>query len=597
VRRIILAVDGSAWALHALRGPLLEALVHGGHEVHACAPIDATTREMADYDVRAAFEAAGIRFHEIRMDRQRLSPRADLRALMDIRSVVRSIAPHILVLYSMKSCLYGSIAGHRVPERYCAMTGLGYLFHEESGLQRLVKPLLRWPLRQAVRGSRRVFVQNPDDRDLLLAQGFLRNASQAVVVNGSGVDPARFERAALPDGPLTFLTIARLHRHKGVLEYAEAARLVKRQHPDVRFLLVGPRDRHPSALTDSEVSRIVSDGAVEWLGGCRDVRPFIRQCHVFVLPSYREGTSRSMLEAMSMGRAVIGADAPGCREPIEDGRSGFLVPVRDARGLAEAMERFVAEPALAQIMGDRGRAIVQERYDVGLVVAQMLEAMHLGPDSETAPPQRPFLEDAAKRLGDIVLAAAGLCTLWPVLAATAIAVKLDSPGPVFYRGVRTGLGGTPFRIYKFRTMVVDAEKMGGPSTGRSDPRVTRVGAILRRTKLDELPQLINVLLGDMSFVGPRPEVPEYTRLYRGEEAVILSVRPGITDLASIRFANMDEELGDEDPDRVYRERVMPVKNALRVKYVEERSLLGDARILLQTAARLGSSVFSRKNGS
>jgi lipopolysaccharide/colanic/teichoic acid biosynthesis glycosyltransferase len=193
-----------------------------------------------------------------------------------------------------------------------------------------------------------------------------------------------------------------------------------------------------------------------------------------------------------------------------------------------------------------------------------------------------------KRTLDIALAGLGLSTLWPVLVATAVAVKLDSQGPVFYRGVRTGLGGRPFRIFKFRTMVVDAERRGGPSTAKGDSRVTRLGATLRRYKLDELPQLLNVLVGDMSFVGPRPEVPEYTAMYQGEERMILEVKPGITDLASIEFSDMDSTLGSEDPDAAYRQRVLPLKNALRVKYVKERSLLGDARILVRTLVRLSA---------
>lgn len=195
-------------------------------------------------------------------------------------------------------------------------------------------------------------------------------------------------------------------------------------------------------------------------------------------------------------------------------------------------------------------------------------------------------DERLRRAIDIVTALGGLGVLWPVLAGTALAVKLESSGPVFYRGIRTGLHGRPFRIFKFRTMVVDAERLGGPSTGRDDPRLTRIGRFLRRHKLDELPQLLNVLVGDMSIVGPRPEVPEYTKLYSGEELLILKVRPGITDLASIEFSQMDDILGSDDPDRVYFEKVRPLKNALRVRYVKERSLTGDLLIIVRTAARL-----------
>ncbi|MCC6729791.1 MAG: sugar transferase [Chthonomonadales bacterium] len=191
-----------------------------------------------------------------------------------------------------------------------------------------------------------------------------------------------------------------------------------------------------------------------------------------------------------------------------------------------------------------------------------------------------------KRALDVLFSLAGLALLWPVLAVVALIVKLDSPGPVFYRGVRTGKGGTPFGIFKFRSMVVDAEKVGGGSTARNDSRITRVGGVLRRYKVDELPQLLNVLIGDMSFVGPRPELPSYTRLYQGEELLILTMRPGITDHASLQFAQLGEVLGDCDADRVYEERVMPVKNGLRVRYVKEWSLLGDLVLVIRTLLRV-----------
>jgi len=192
------------------------------------------------------------------------------------------------------------------------------------------------------------------------------------------------------------------------------------------------------------------------------------------------------------------------------------------------------------------------------------------------------MRDAVKRACDILLASIGVLVLWPVMLAAAALVKLSSPGPVLYRGWRTGRHGVPFRIYKFRTMVVDGECKGGTTTGKDDPRLTRIGRILRKYKLDELPQLFNVLRGDMSVVGPRPEVAEYTDQYSESERQILSVRPGITDLASLEFNDLQECVGADDPDRTYREKVLPRKNQLRLKYVSERSLWLDFAILLRT---------------
>jgi len=200
---------------------------------------------------------------------------------------------------------------------------------------------------------------------------------------------------------------------------------------------------------------------------------------------------------------------------------------------------------------------------------------------------------AVKRVCDIGVSLLLLFVLWPVLLVVAAAVKLSSPGPIFYRGVRAGLHATTFRILKFRTMVEHAESLGGPTTGTNDRRVTRLGAALRRTKLDELPQLWNVLVGDMSLVGPRPEVLEYTAQYHGEAERILSMRPGITDYASIEFADLDDRVGNVDPDRYFGEHVLPRKISLRIKYVKHWSLGSDIAIIWATVRRVVKRIFVR----
>jgi len=193
----------------------------------------------------------------------------------------------------------------------------------------------------------------------------------------------------------------------------------------------------------------------------------------------------------------------------------------------------------------------------------------------------------AKRIVDVVVAGVALVVLSPVILAIAIAIRITSPGPILYRGVRVGRFGKPFRMLKFRTMVVNADKLGGPSTATGDPRVTHTGRLLRAFKLDELPQLFNVLLGDMSIVGPRPEVQKYVDLYSPGEAQILLLKPGITDWASIWNSDEGAVLaGTSDPDRAYEELIRPTKIRLQLKYASECSFLVDVRILLATAARL-----------
>lgn len=192
-----------------------------------------------------------------------------------------------------------------------------------------------------------------------------------------------------------------------------------------------------------------------------------------------------------------------------------------------------------------------------------------------------------KRLFDITVAAAGLALLMPLLVLIAVAVKLCSPGPVLYRGTRVGLDRKLFSMLKFRTMVVNAESLGGSATAADDPRLTTFGKFLRRFKLDELPQLLNVLIGDMSLVGPRPEVQKYVGLYSLEEKAILGVRPGITDWASIWNSNEAAVLeGSQDPERTYEELIRPTKLALQLLYVRNYSLLVDLKILFHTTFKL-----------
>ena len=191
-----------------------------------------------------------------------------------------------------------------------------------------------------------------------------------------------------------------------------------------------------------------------------------------------------------------------------------------------------------------------------------------------------------KRLLDFGLAILGFIVTLPIILVISALIKSGSPGPVFYRGVRTGIHGVPFKIFKFRTMVVNAEKIGGPSTALNDPRLTRIGKFLRKYKLDELPQLFNILFGEMSFVGPRPQVEKYTKLYRGEEKIILQVKPGLTDYASIHFIHLDALLGDDDVDEKYINEVEPLKNKLRIKYAKESSLWVDTKIFFMTLFQL-----------
>ena len=369
--RKIVVVGSYADSLVNFRGPLLQAMVRAGHEVIACAP-DGSPELVAE------LKALGVEYCDIPLERTGLNPVRDLRFLLALYRLFRRIKPEVVLGYTIKPVLYGSYAARAagVPCLYSLITGLGYAFGAEAWRQRLLGSLVRQLYRHSLRFNRKVFFQNPDNLASFAAFGLLRNPQQAVLVNGSGVDVDAFVPAPLPERP-AFLLIARLLGDKGIREYVAAARAVSSDYPEVKFRLAGWLDEKPGSIRQSELDSWQEEGIIEYLGRLADVRPALRAASVYVLPSYAEGTPRTVLEALAMGRAVITTDAPGCRETVVHGENGFLVPVKDVAALAAAMRQFIQHPLLAGQMGVKGRAISEEKYAVDKVNRVMLEAMDL----------------------------------------------------------------------------------------------------------------------------------------------------------------------------------------------------------------------------
>jgi len=354
------------------RGALIRTLLGAGQQVHVAAP------GMALEDpIRLSLEGVGVRVHDVPFCRTGRNLFSDLRLVICLYRLMRAIRPAVVLAYTIKPVIYGTFAAWlaRVPRRYALVTGLGYAFTgSRSGLlPRLIRVLYRASLARAGK----VFFQNPDDRNLLREIGILSADKPTIVLNGSGVDVSEFLEAPIPKGPPVFLMIARLLGDKGVREYAEAARRVRAGRPEIRFGLVGWIDHNPDAITRKELDAWVLDGGVDFYGKLADVRQCIAACSVYVLPSYREGTPRTVLEAMAMGRPIITTDAPGCRETVIDSENGFLVPVRSVDALVEAMLKFIHDPSLCQRMGRRSRELAEEKYDVHKVNAVMLREMDI----------------------------------------------------------------------------------------------------------------------------------------------------------------------------------------------------------------------------
>lgn len=369
----ILVIGGLADSLVNFRGALLAEMVRRGHEVIGCAAED--NPEIAD-----KLAAMGVRYVPLHFRRAGLNPLSDLVLLFRLVKLLRRLRPDIVLAYTIKPVIYGSLACRLagVARGYAMITGLGYAFMNGGGLQqRYIGKLASLLYRVALAGDAGVFFQNRDDLALFTNTGLLRDPQKALVINGSGVDTDYFRPAPLPAGPVVFLLIARLLKDKGIFEYAAAAAEVRKRYPDVIFRLVGPLDPNPAAIGKDQIHAWHQAGVLEYLGEAKDVRPHLAACSVYVLPSYREGTPRTVLEAMATGRPVITTDAPGCRETVTEGDNGFLVPVKDAAALAQAMQRFVTHPELIPRMGKRGREIAELKYDVRKVNAAVLRHMRL----------------------------------------------------------------------------------------------------------------------------------------------------------------------------------------------------------------------------
>jgi glycosyltransferase involved in cell wall biosynthesis len=367
-------IANGAFSIANFRGPLIRALVARGVRVYALAP---------DYDAvsRAAVAALGAEPIEFSLERAGMRPLRDGLDMLRLSRRLRRLRPDATFAYFIKPVIYGSLAARLagIPYRFSLVAGLGYVFTPDGTpctmKRRALRRIVSFLYQMAFAACNRVFFQNDEDVAHFVDQGLLP-PEKAMRVNGSGVDLQYLSPAPPVTMPVTFLLMARLLREKGIGDYASAARLIKAHHPEARFLLLGDLDPNPGGFSRAEVDAWVREGLLEWPGQVADVRPWIARASVYVLPSYyREGVPRSTQEAMAMGRPVITTNNVGCRETVEEGVNGFLVPVRDPQALAAAMQRFIDQPDLIAAMGNESRRLAEERFDVDQINAVMLQTM------------------------------------------------------------------------------------------------------------------------------------------------------------------------------------------------------------------------------
>jgi glycosyltransferase involved in cell wall biosynthesis len=370
----IAIVNGIGDTVVAFRGALVRDLVARGHAVTVSTP---TPVEVDPQGVVRAIEALGARCVLSPLNRTGLNPMSERRARAHYDALFREIRPDAVFVSNPKPIFYAIPAarGAGVARRVAMVTGLGYAFTGSSFKARVLRAVATRLYRGALSDATAVLFQNQDDRDELARRGALMRAPSPKIVAGSGVDLDRFAAAPMPGGPPVFLMVARLLGDKGVREFAEAARIVRAERPSWRFRLVGWIDANPAAIRREELDAWVRSGAIEYAGRVDDVRGEVADASVFVLPSYREGTPKSVLEALATARPVITTDAIGCRETVRDGVEGLLVPPRDAYALARACLRLGDDAALRAEMGLRARLRAVEKFDVRLVNAAIMEAL------------------------------------------------------------------------------------------------------------------------------------------------------------------------------------------------------------------------------
>ncbi|MEY4766847.1 MAG: hypothetical protein RI907_3520 [Pseudomonadota bacterium] len=365
-QKVLICIN-AAWNIANFRAGLIRGLQEAGYEVIALAPPD---------EAVARVEAM-CRFVPLHMDKQGTRPDRDLALLWRIRGILRRERPAVYLGYTVKPNVYGSLAAHSLGIPVVNnIAGLGAVFIQDGWLVRLVRKLYTLALRR----SSTVFFQNDDDRQLFLSHGMVKPGATRLLP-GSGIDLSRFAPAPWPEGlggrPVRFLLVARMLWDKGVGEFVEAARHLRAQGLPVQCVLLGFVDvENPAAISRAQVEAWVQEGVVEYLGSTDDVRPHLAQADCVVLPSYREGTPRTLLEAAAMARPLITTNAVGCKEVVDDGVNGYLCEVRSADSLAQAMQRFMAlSVEQRQAMGLRGRDKMARQFDERLVVQAYIDAI------------------------------------------------------------------------------------------------------------------------------------------------------------------------------------------------------------------------------
>ena len=366
----ILVLSSHTPSLFWFRLDMMKAFQAKGAEVIAVGPD-------SDAKWEREFREHGVEYRSVPISRNGLNVLADIKTFSALKRLINEIKPDKIFTYQAKTIVYGTLAAKSVGniEVYPLVAGLGSIFRGNDLKSRLVKKVLSVQYKLAFKYAKKVIFQNNDDKTEL-ENLVLVSTSKTCIINGSGVNTSKLTPMDFP-AQKAILYIGRLIGDKGVREYLALAKRLHSKRNDVRCLLVGPYDTNPSAITPEELQPFIDERIIEYFGEQKDIRPFMEQSTVYVLPSYHEGTPKTVLEAMSMGRPVVTTDAPGCRETIRHGENGFLVPVRDVDSLEKAVTKIIDSKELTIEFGQKSRQIAESKYDVNKVNASILKIMSI----------------------------------------------------------------------------------------------------------------------------------------------------------------------------------------------------------------------------
>lgn len=360
----ILVVSPKNKTVFNFRGDLIRHMVSAGNTVVVTGP---------DQEYVDDIMALGIsKFIEVPFVKDNTNVLGDIKYCGMLRKVMKTEKPDLVFSYTIKPVIYGSIAARLagIKKVYPMVTGLGRVYTSNSLKTKMIRLITKMLYKTAFSGCNKVIFQNNDDIKQFVVDNYLPE-HKTVKVDGSGVNMQRFNRTPLPETPV-FLMVGRIIKEKGVLEYCKAARMVKKKHPEARFILLGGFDMSIGALKWEDIQTYIEDGSIEFPGEVKDPVEFYHKASVFVLPSYyREGLPRTILEAMSCGRAIITTDWPGCREAVQNGENGFLVQPKDAEELASYMNRLIEDKQMLHNMAEKAYQMCCGKYEVGIVNEKM----------------------------------------------------------------------------------------------------------------------------------------------------------------------------------------------------------------------------------